>query len=332
MLVTTPLSAGMLYVHLNDPNGGALEVRRAVRADGKVLPLDNVWFSRSGNGSETQYFFNLFDVNGGGQYMIETGVPPDRARPPVIQFIPDRVVPEGARVTFIVVASDPDGTVPTLHTGQLPIGATFTDNGNGQGVLDWQTALGQAGVYPITFRASDGALESARTAQLFVGVDPPTPTPTSATTSTPTASSTPSATPTPTATATEARTETPTATPTEAPTVTPTPTPTDTPTPTATPPLPTPTPTISSPTCGDGFIDEGEQCDDGPDNGGEASCCTETCQFKPNGLASCDGNTCTRWDVCRDGVCVPGNCAEGGPCTYCGGVCEQTENGCECGF
>jgi len=82
--------------------------------------------------------------------------------------------------------------------------------------------------------------------------------------------------------------------------------------------------------CGNGALDGGEGCDDGASNGSESSCCTTTCQFKPNGVASCDGNVCTRPDTCTDGVCTPGACADGGACTICGGTCNDTGSSCEC--
>jgi hypothetical protein len=119
----------------------------------------------------------------------------------------------------------------------------------------------------------------------------------------------PTSTPTQTATATR----TPLATPTQPPTATTTATPTQTPT-----------------SCGDGLPDLGEQCDDGADNGSDRSCCGADCQFKPNGNASCDGNTCTRPDICADGVCTPGSCADGLACTLCGGTCTDNVTSCDC--
>ena len=61
------------------------------------MPLDNAWFAHSGNGTNKQYFFRIFDVNGGGQYIIDTAVIAARAQPPVIQFISDKGTPEGGR-------------------------------------------------------------------------------------------------------------------------------------------------------------------------------------------------------------------------------------------
>jgi len=96
--------------------------------------------------------------------------------------------------------------------------------------------------------------------------------------------------------------------------------------------------------CGNGFLDPGEQCDDG--NTLDGDCCSSTCRFEPPGapcasptpcltatacdgagvcgggtptLAACnDGNACTTADTCAGGVCVGGpalNCNDGNVCT-----------------
>jgi cysteine-rich repeat protein len=149
----------------------------------------------------------------------------------------------------------------------------------------------------------------------------PTPTPTVAAISTPTATAT--GTPTATPTTTETSTVTPTYTPTPAPTSTSTATPTRTDTPTV-------TPTTSSPVCGNGIVETGEQCDDG--NTVDGDCCSAACQAEPDGPASCDGNACTRPDTCTNGVCTPGACADGAACTICGGTCQDTGSSCDCIF
>ncbi len=83
--------------------------------------------------------------------------------------------------------------------------------------------------------------------------------------------------------------------------------------------------------CGDGVVDEGEQCDDGGANGGNASCCAANCNFKPDGAASCDGVGCTKTDTCSSGVCTPGSCATGVACG-CGGLCSSSGGACGCGY
>jgi YVTN family beta-propeller protein len=86
--------------------------------------------------------------------------------------------------------------------------------------------------------------------------------------------------------------------------------------------------------CGNGATEPGlgEACDDGDDNGTSSSCCDATCQFKANGAASCDGNSCTRTDTCTNGVCTPGGCADGDACSVCGGTCDDAGTSCDCVF
>ena len=55
--------------------------------------------------------------------------------------------------------------------------------------------------------------------------------------------------------------------------------------------------------CGDGNVDPGEQCDNGAVAG---DCCTDDCQFEPNGTTCNGGPTCGGPDTCQAGVCTPG--------------------------
>ena len=57
--------------------------------------------------------------------------------------------------------ADADSTVPGLSTTALPTGASFVDNGNGTGIFNWTPAFVQAGAYPVTFIATDGALSDS---------------------------------------------------------------------------------------------------------------------------------------------------------------------------
>ncbi len=121
---------------------------------------------------------------------------------------------------------------------------------------------------------------------------------------------------------------TPAATPTATATATATPTSTDTATQSATN-TPTATPT-AEPICGNGIAESGEACDAGADNATGNSCCAVDCQFKADGTASCDGNSCTRTDTCTVGVCSAGQCADGEACTTCGGTCADNGTSCDC--
>jgi hypothetical protein len=165
-----PPTAGFMYVKLPDPHAGTREVTGARRSDGKEVTLfNNVWLSKERRQDRGwNYFVNLFDVNTTGDYMLTFGVPVFGPRPPVMQFIPDRTTIEGRQISFIVEASDPDGTTPVLTAGPLPAGALYADQGNGVAIFDWTPVAGQAGVYPIAFVASDGALQASQIARITV--------------------------------------------------------------------------------------------------------------------------------------------------------------------
>jgi phage-related protein len=77
-------------------------------------------------------------------------------RDPILAAIGDRTVDENILLSFNILASDPDGIIPSFTASTLPTGATFTDNGDGTASFNWTPSYGQSGSYPITFRASDG--------------------------------------------------------------------------------------------------------------------------------------------------------------------------------
>jgi uncharacterized delta-60 repeat protein len=71
------------------------------------------------------------------------------------------------------------------------------------------------------------------------------------------------------------------------------------------------------PVCGNGFLDDGEQCDDG--NTDDRDCCTATCSSKPAGTPCSDGDVCSGEESCDGGgTCEPGEplvCGDGDACT-----------------
>ena len=170
--LTTPTPAGMMYVKLADPYGGQRHITQVIRSDGKTLSLDNAWTSKSRNRNTSppswDYYINFFDINTTGQYIVVMTPVTQGPQPPVMQFIPDRTTFETQQVGFVVEASDPNGTTPVLTAAPLPVGAFFVDNGDGTGFFNWTPNINQAGSYPITFKASDGALEATQTATILV--------------------------------------------------------------------------------------------------------------------------------------------------------------------
>jgi hypothetical protein len=165
----TPLTAGFMVVQLQDPTNGQKVIKQVIRSDGKRIKTDNVWLSKTRYKSDPwQYFFNLFDVNTTNSYRVVFDDPASMPHPPVLQFIPDRKGAEGRQISFLVEASDPDGTLPLLSASSLPALAAFTDQGNGKGIFDWTPVVGQSGQYAITFIASDGVLSASRRASVTI--------------------------------------------------------------------------------------------------------------------------------------------------------------------
>ncbi len=109
--------------------------------------------------------------------------------------------------------------------------------------------------------------------------------------------------------------------------------------------------------CGNGLVENGEQCDDGNTNDGD--CCNSGCQFEspgsscaddsdvctddvcdgfgicehPFNSAPCDdGDQCTANDVCQAGVCLGGDsCGDGTADPLCGEECDPPD-GLTCDF
>jgi hypothetical protein len=170
--LTVPVQAGFVYARLADPFNGEMAIKSVVRSDGKVISPDNAWNSRTRNRNTTppswEHWLNLFDVNSTGTYIVHIGQADQPQVPPVLQFINDQVSAEGKQVGFLVQASDPNGDAISLSATPLPAGASFMDNGDGTAYFNWTPSVGQAGLYSITYKASDGTLSATRSATIKV--------------------------------------------------------------------------------------------------------------------------------------------------------------------
>lgn len=76
----------------------------------------------------------------------------DVNRLPIIAPIGNKSIDEGQLLEFVVSASDPDGDMVTLSVIDLPQGATFNAS---TGKFSWTPNSGQAGLYRVTFSATD---------------------------------------------------------------------------------------------------------------------------------------------------------------------------------
>jgi len=89
-------------------------------------------------------------------------------RAPVISPIADTLVAEGSNLSFKVFSTDPDGDIADLTAAGLPVNALFIDENDGTGTFVFMPNYTQAGVYSISFIASDGALSDTATVQIIV--------------------------------------------------------------------------------------------------------------------------------------------------------------------
>ncbi|MFZ5981228.1 MAG: Ig-like domain-containing protein, partial [Candidatus Zixiibacteriota bacterium] len=87
---------------------------------------------------------------------------------PVQAAIGPRQTTEGINLSFIVTATDADATFPVMTAENLPADATYNDNGDGTASFSFTPSYVQAGVYYITFIASDGVLADSEVVTLIV--------------------------------------------------------------------------------------------------------------------------------------------------------------------
>ena len=87
---------------------------------------------------------------------------------PILAAIGVKSTTENVNLSFGASATDPDGTTPTLSAANLPVGASFNDNGNGTGTFNWTPSFTDAGIYNVTIVASDGALADSEVVEISV--------------------------------------------------------------------------------------------------------------------------------------------------------------------
>jgi len=91
---------------------------------------------------------------------------------PVLAAIGAQSTNEDVNLNFVVTSSDFDGQIPVLTTSALPTGATFTDNSDGSGAFNWTPNFLQAGIYDVTFYATDdSAAADSETVTITVNED-----------------------------------------------------------------------------------------------------------------------------------------------------------------
>jgi len=128
----------------------------------------NATFVDNLNGTGTFDFSPDYDQSGSFEvifkafdgFLVDSGIVTidvtNTNRDPILAAIGPQAVDEGLPLSLAISATDADGTVPVLTTSALPGTATFVDNGDGTGLLEWTPAFTEAGPYQVTFTADDG--------------------------------------------------------------------------------------------------------------------------------------------------------------------------------
>ena len=130
---------------------------------GQTICLDSASYSAQGIWKWAPTGTDLFPSWDGPHCytIVGDGPPPNSA--PVLGAIGSKSVDENANLNFVVTATDPDGTTPTISAENLPTGATFNSN-----TFDWTPSFNDAGIYNVTFIATDGALSDTEIVAITV--------------------------------------------------------------------------------------------------------------------------------------------------------------------
>jgi hypothetical protein len=82
-------------------------------------------------------------------------------RPPVLGAIGHPTGDPGLPLEIAVAATDPDGDAIRLSATPLPVGASFSDAGDGTGTFSWTPDTSQLGNHAVTFQAEDAGVPAA---------------------------------------------------------------------------------------------------------------------------------------------------------------------------
>ncbi len=104
--------------------------------------------------------YRVSDAEGNQGVATRTVTVVELNEPPVLSPVGNKNVDEAQTLSFTVSATDPQGTTPTISANGLPIGATFSDSGNGSASFSWTPEFNQGKKQPyvIEFIANDGQL------------------------------------------------------------------------------------------------------------------------------------------------------------------------------
>lgn len=120
---------------------------------GATNNIDTSYVDYTVTGNKTFYYLvRAVNANGGSNSLIVKVTTPNRA--PVVNA-EDIYIKSGDVNSVNIVATDDPGDIITLAASNLPSFATFTDNGNGNGVIHLSPTGTHIGTYNISVKASD---------------------------------------------------------------------------------------------------------------------------------------------------------------------------------
>ena len=141
----------------------------------------NVLFTDSGNGSGLFVFtpdfsqsgiyhvtFRASDALGGADSEIVQITVNNTNRVPVLASIGPKTVNEAQTLQFRISGTDPDGDSVHFSAVNVPTNTTLIDSGNGAGSFIFNPNYNQAGIYSVTFIASDRNLADSEVVSITV--------------------------------------------------------------------------------------------------------------------------------------------------------------------
>jgi hypothetical protein len=146
-------------VSATDPDGDVLTYSASNLPTGAMFDAATQTFTWTpASGATGNYPDVLFAVTDNGSPMESTSeaitiTVGDVNRPPVLDAIGNKSIAEGATLTFVVSATDPDGDALTYSASYLPEGASFDSTTR---AFTWTPGYKASGVYPgIQFTVTD---------------------------------------------------------------------------------------------------------------------------------------------------------------------------------
>ncbi len=134
--------------------------------EGMVLRQGVVsWLPEFNDRGAHRVIVRVSDDFGGEDRQVFVVVVAGANRPPVLDAIGDRVGTEDEELRIVSTGSDPDGNALAFTAENIPPGAQFDE---GTRTFTWTPAIGQRGVYQVTFTVTDGMSTDQETVTLTI--------------------------------------------------------------------------------------------------------------------------------------------------------------------